>query len=435
MGVEADAASNPPPTSPRVPGARLALAMLLTINLFNYIDRQVLAAVETDIAAELLPDDPDQLEKMGRLPMAFMVTYMLAAPIFGWLADRVSRWHLIGIGVILWSLASGASGWYWPVAHAYLLLLLTRCFVGVGEAAYGPSAPTVIADLFPIDVRAKVFSWFYLAIPVGSALGYVLGGIVKNALGWRWAFFLVLPPGVLLGLACFLLPDPPRGHADKTRSRRARFRDFQTFLTTPSYILDTLGMTAMTFAMGAIAYYMPRFIVKDRAAGPVLGQDPVLFFGIVTASAGLIATLTGGILGDRLRARWSGSYFIVSAIGMILGFVSVLFVLYTPFPYAWFAVFAAVFFLFLNTSPTNTILANVTHPSIRANAFAFNILIIHLFGDAVSPWLVGVIADKTNLQSGFLAVSAMILVGAAFWFAGAWFLARDTELAPTRLGE
>src|SRR5262245_527866 len=181
------------------PGARLALALLLCINLFNYIDRQVLAAVEPDIRRELLPDDANAKTKMGFLSTAFLVTYMLAAPSFGWLADRVSRGKLIGIGVIVWSLASGGSGIRWPLelALAFWILLLTRCLVGVGEGAYGPVAPTLLSDLYPEKVRGQVLSWFYLAIPVGGALGYALGGQMsawRPEDGWRWAFFSVVPP-------------------------------------------------------------------------------------------------------------------------------------------------------------------------------------------------------------------------------------------------
>ena len=137
--------------------------------------------------------------------MAFMVLYMVGAPVFGRLAESHSRWALVGIGVILWSLASGASG----LAATFLGLLLTRCLVGVGEAAYGPVAPTILSDLYPVEQRGRILAWFYMAIPVGSALGYVLGGAVADssigelggrllgihAESWRWAFFLVVPPG------------------------------------------------------------------------------------------------------------------------------------------------------------------------------------------------------------------------------------------------
>src|SRR5262249_9058154 len=148
-------------------GARATLALLLAINLFNYIDRYVLSAV-VPVLKEEFPTG-----RMGLLATAFLVSYMLTAPLFGWLADRVSRWLIVGLGVIVWSLASGASG----LAETYGMLLATRIFVGVGEAAYGPAAPTLIADYFPVEKRGRVLAWFYMAIPVGSALGYAWGGL------------------------------------------------------------------------------------------------------------------------------------------------------------------------------------------------------------------------------------------------------------------
>src|SRR5229473_6343685 len=208
--------------SAAMPGARAALILLLAINLFNYLDRYVLAAVVENIKEELpkvaVPDwllrlfgsDPTHT-LIGLLAMAFMATYMLTAPFFGWMAERVSRWRLVGIGVAVWSLASGASG----LATTFGILFLTRCLVGVGEGAYGPIAPDMISDLYPVKVRGRVLAWFYMAIPVGSALGYVLGSAIgSSSLGWRWAFYLVVPPGLLLGLACFFMKEPVRGLED-----------------------------------------------------------------------------------------------------------------------------------------------------------------------------------------------------------------------------
>jgi MFS family permease len=482
-----------------LPGARAALILLLLINLFNYIDRQVLSAVVRNIREELLPNDDNAGAKMGLLMSAFMITYMVFAPVFGWLADRYSRWKLIGVGVILWSLASGASGVPWPVAigHAYICLLLTRCFVGIGEAAYGPAAPTLISDLYPVKVRGKVLAWFYAAIPVGSALGYTLGGLVVNTfhLEWRWAFYLVVPPGIFLGVLCFLMREPKRGQADIGSPHRqsveaapepapnisltpvdvvppgaeteeepapvpehghARLSDLKSLLHTKSYVLDTLGMTAMTFALGALAFWMPDYLIERKA--PNLGPlDPVTGFGAIVVVAGFAATLLGGMSGDWLRPRYPGSYFLVSGGGMIIGFFMLLLVLWSPFPQAWYWVFLAVFFLFFNTGPSNTILANVTHPAIRSSAFAVNIFVIHALGDAVSPALVGLISDSAKLLSnakpawmsdrvavilseyrglnaGFLFVSFMTLVGGAIWLWGARYLERDTELATQRLG-
>ena len=189
-------------------GARSALFLLLAINLFNYIDRQILAALEPDIRATFFAaDDVHAMTKTGLLGDAFFVTYMVSAPILGLLADRFSRWIIVGSAVILWSLASGGSG----LAATFAILFATRILVGIGEGGYGPAAPTIISDLFPIQTRGRVMAIFYTAIPVGSALGYVIGGVVGAHMGWRWAFYLVTPPGLLLGILCFMQRDPRIG--------------------------------------------------------------------------------------------------------------------------------------------------------------------------------------------------------------------------------
>ncbi|MBL0871753.1 MAG: MFS transporter, partial [Phycisphaerales bacterium] len=192
--------------------ARWALVLLLMINLFNYIDRYVLAAVLPEIQKEFFPPvngvvPEDANTKMGLLATAFLVTYMVAAPVFGFLADRWRRWAIVGLGVIVWSIASGLSG----IATAFGVLLMMRIFVGIGEAAYGPTAPTIISDLFPVEKRGGVLAWFYVAIPVGSALGYILGGLMLKVHSWHWAFIVTLPPGILLGVLCFMMKEPRRG--------------------------------------------------------------------------------------------------------------------------------------------------------------------------------------------------------------------------------
>lgn len=431
-----------PVASPLPPGPnpRIAVALLLGINMFNYIDRQVLAAVEVKIsedfrkAGEIISD-----AEMGFLSTAFLLSYMIASPLFGFLADRTARWKIVALGVFLWSLASGASG----LAETYVMLLLTRLFVGVGEAAYGPTAPTIIADLYPIARRGSVLAWFYLAIPVGSALGYVWGGHLAEMedWGWRWAFYLSAPPGIALAVWALCMREPHRGENQLNgKPRRARLADIAILFRTPSYVYNTLGMMMMTFALGGLAFWMPRYIVAFRGEGTL--ADVGTKFGGITVVAGIIATLSGGYFGDKLRSRFSGSYFLVSGVGMLVGLPLFLAFLVTPFPYAWILLFFAEFCLFFNTGPSNTILANVTHPAIRASAFALNILIIHAFGDAISPTLIGLITDVTktadnpvgNMNLSFGAgVSLAIFLSGIFWIMGAKHLQRDTELAPTRL--
>src|SRR3984893_17100346 len=228
-----------------VSGARTALFLLLAINLFNYIDRQILAALEPDIRATFFSaNDVNAMTKTGILGDAFFVTYMVSAPILGLLADRFSRWIIIGSAVILWSLASGASG----LAATFAILFATRICVGIGEGGYGPAAPTILSDLFPIERRGRIMAIFYTAIPVGSALGYVIGGLVGAHLGWRWAFYLVTPPGLLLGLLCFRQRDPRvAAHRLVQESPRRRLADYLRLFRTRSYLINCIAPTFMTF--------------------------------------------------------------------------------------------------------------------------------------------------------------------------------------------
>src|SRR6266571_3003385 len=228
-----------------ISGARTALFLLLAINLFNYIDRQVLAALEPDIRASFFaPDDVNAMTKTGLLGDAFFVTYMISAPILGLLADRFSRWIIVGSAVILWSLASGCSG----LAATFAILFATRICVGIGEGGYGPAAPTILSDLFPIERRGLIMAIFYTAIPVGSALGYVIGGVIGAHLGWRWAFYLVAPPGLLLGLLCFWQRDPRvTAHHLVQKSQRHSIKDYLRLFRTRSYLINCIAQTLMTF--------------------------------------------------------------------------------------------------------------------------------------------------------------------------------------------
>lgn len=404
------------------PGGRTALILLLAINLFNFIDRYVLASVEPEIRAHFFTaHDPHAHFSTGSLGTAFLVSYMISAPIFGWFADRFSRWLIIGVSVILWSAATAASG----LAATFGVLLLMRLFVGVGEGGYGPAAPTIIADLFPLAIRGRVMSYFYVAIPVGSAIGYAIGGFVASHWGWQKAFFVVAPPGVLLGLACFWQREP-RSRLESLSKWRATWQDYLRLARTRSYVLNTFAMTALTFAIGGMSFWVPGYL-EFRGLSP----SSRIVFGGILVFGGLTATLSGGLAGDYFRKRFAGSYFLVSGVGVMIAFPFSVLMLFTPFPAAWIMMFLAIFFLFFNTGPSNTALANVTQPSVRSIAFALNILIIHALGDATAPPLIGAVADKTNMNVAFLVVSAMMLVAGVFWLWGAKYLAGDTAAIET----
>ena len=426
-------------SSPPIPGAYMALGLLLAMNLFNYIDRQVLAAVEPEIRTAFFPgQDPNGAfvkGKSGLLASAFLISYMLTAPLFGALAQRFARWKLIAVGVLVWSLATGAGG----LAIGFMMLLLTRCFVGVGEGAYGPLAPTILSDCFPVAKRGKILSLFYAAMPVGAAMGYALGDFVKKLdsnpahESWRWAFFVVVIPGLILGILSLLMREAPTGAADVISTRkRMTWRDYRILLQTPSFVLDTLGMTAMSFGMGALAWWIPDYLEAHQVPD-LFGLGARTVFGIITALAGLGGTVTGGLIGDRLRVRLPGSYFLVSGAGLLLSAPCVLLFLVLPFPWAWYMIFAAVFFMFVNTGPTNAILANVVHPVMRPAGFAVNILVIHVLGDVISPPIIGAVSGWWNVSVGFAVVSAFLAAGGLLWLWGGRYLDHDTEIAPQRL--
>jgi MFS family permease len=412
-----------------ISGAHSALLLLLGINLFNYIDRQILAALEPDIRATFFASsDVNAMTKTGLLGDAFFVTYMISAPILGLLADRISRWLIVGGAVILWSLASGASG----LAATFAILFATRICVGIGEGGYGPAAPTILSDLFPIERRGRIMAIFYTAIPVGSALGYVIGGLIGAHLGWRWAFYLVTPPGLLLGLLCFRQRDPRvSAHHLVQESPRRRLADYFRLFRTRSYLINCIAQTLMTFVTGGLGFWAAAYL-RYRNQSPDVGMT---IFGLITVVAGLVSTLLGGVVADRLRPRFAGSYFWVSGIGMLIACPFFIATLYIPFPAAWISMFVAIFFLFLNTGPSNTALANVSLPSVRATAFAVNILIIHALGDVQAFWLLGYIGGHANMHVAFLVVSGIIFASGLTWLLGAKYLPSDTaavENARTR---
>jgi MFS transporter, Spinster family, sphingosine-1-phosphate transporter len=433
--------------SSALPAARLSLVVLLSINLLNYIDRFVLSAVEPKIREEF----GITRTQSGYLPFIFIISYMICAPIFGWLADRFSRWLIVGFSVLLWSAATAASGLagfhvdptvhhWWSSSWAllvgiglspFVVMLLTRMFVGVGEGGYGPTAPTIISDLYPVSRRGYVLAWFYVAMPVGGALGYVVGTAVGASWGWRSAFFIVTIPGVMLGLWTLFMKDPPRGTADVGHAIKGlpKLADYTHLIKIRSYVLNTLAMAAMAFSTGGMSYWMPDYLeAKVGLGGRGLPENAGMIFGIITAVAGLGATILGGLAGDKLRDRFGGSYFLVSGVSIMLAAPFMIAMLYVPFPYAWGMLFASIFFLFFNTGPANTALANVVSPTVRASAFAINIFVLHLVGDAPAPYVLGMIHDHFSAWNpAFFVVAGSMVVAGIFWMIGTPHLKQDTD--------
>ncbi len=396
------------------------LAILSFINLFNYLDRYLVSAlVEPLKHSELALSDAE----LGSLMSGFLAVYTLAAPLFGALGDRRSRPRLIAFGVGIWSLATVLSGF----AGSYIGLLAARASVGVGEAAYGTIAPSLLSDYYPPDRRGRVMAIFFCAIPVGSALGYVVGGLMNAHFGWRSAFFVAGIPGVALAILCLWLRDPPRGSQDKdlsvNRAPETEFRSgsmgadtkatYLLLLRNRPYLFTVLGYAAYTFAMGGLAYWMPAFL--ERVRGIPQAQATVSFGSIVVIT-GFVGTFSGGWLGDYCARFSKQAYLIVSAVATV-----------TAAPFAWFALTTASqtiylicmviaqLLMFLSTGPINATIVNLVLPNQRASAVALEVFAIHLLGDAISPYLIGAVSDTASLAEAVKIVPVAVVVSGVLW--------------------
>jgi len=401
--------------------ARL-LWLLFAVNLFNYIDRQILFSVFPAVKTDLQLTDT----QLGLLASAFMWVYLSVAPVFGVLADRRSRPRLMGLGVGIWSAATALSG----MVHSYRQLLLGRALVGVGEASYGSVAPAMLSDAFEPAHRARALAVFSMAIPVGSALGYLLGGMFERAFGWRAAFFIVGIPGMWLAWTVGRLSDVTRGGPGQSaRTPRGtaspRLTDYLELLKTKSYLVNCLAMTGMTFAVGGLAAWVPTYLVRVRGMGLA---EANLVFGLLTLVSGLGGTMAGGWLGDRLLPRVPTAYFLVSGVGLALSVpCAAAVILLEDRTWVLIAIFLAEVFIFLNTGPLNAIIANVSRAGVRATAYAVNIFVIHALGDAISPTIVGMVSDRVGLSAAFWIAPGALAFAAVFCFLGMRTYAEDTE--------
>ena len=392
--------------------ARTALLVLTGINLLNYLDRYVVSAlVESLKRSELALSDV----QAGALMTGFVIVYMVTSPLFGTLGDRASRTRLIAGGVAVWSVATALGG----LARSFAQLFVARAAVGVGEAAYGTIAPSLLADHFPAAQRGRAFAVFFAAIPIGSALGYVLGGLVDRHFGWRTAFYVAGLPGLLLALLVLGLVDPPRGGQDTLPGGHALPPGgYRNLLRNRPYLLTVLGYAAYTFAIGGLAFWMPAFLQRVRGMSP---EQATTQFGAIVVVTGFVGTFAGGWLGDYFLPRSRESYLWVSGVTTLLATPFTLVAIRAADPtLALVGIVLAEILLFASTGPINTAIVNLVAPGERATAVALSILTIHLLGDVPSPPLIGALSDASSLATAILIVPVAVLIAGSVWVGAAW---------------
>ena len=384
---------------------RRLFILLFLLNLFNYIDRQILFSVFPLIQMDLQITD----FQLGLLGSVFMVVYMCYAPIVGFFADRQPRQYWIAASAFIWSTATVLSG----LAKNYFSLLSARGLIGVGEGGFTTIAQPFLAEQYPKNKRATILAYFGLALPAGAALGYLLGGLIGGHWGWRVAFMIVGIPGFLLGL-CVLFFVKDKVYRSLEKHSRPALPQYLTLLRNKPFILVCLAHAMQTFVLGGLSAWMPtyfhRFFNMDiTQAGTV--------FGVMVIAAGAIGTFSGGKIADRLLKRTNYAYFIV---------ISACFILMIPFagagilshrmPFSLITFFIAMVLIFVPLGPISAALVALTSRKIRSMAFAMNIFLIHALGDAISPAIIGQLSDLWGLKMAFLIALSLLLPACLFLY-------------------
>jgi MFS transporter, Spinster family, sphingosine-1-phosphate transporter len=397
--------------------ARYALGVLFTINLFNYVDRQVISGVLPLVQQDLRLSDT----ALGWLASAFMILYLIGSIPLGVLGDRVARHRLIAVGVGMWGAATFLSG----SARSYGQLFTARALVGIGEASYGPTATAMVSDLFPRERRGFVNALFNAAIPLGGAIGVIAGGLVGSRYGWRAAFLLVGLPSVALTVLAWRLGDPPRGAQDRLAGDEMPpppggfFEGVVGLLRTPTFVMVCAVGMLVAFAIGAFNHWLPLYLHRVKQFSV---PEASFWFGVLSAAGGFLGVVSGGFVGDLLARRIPAGHLLTIAGGFLLAApAGIVMMLAHDRAVLLPALFFAVTFLVLYIGSVNAVIHNVVHPALRATAVAIFVFVINLGGAALSPAVVGLVSDRRHsLQA------AMLMLPVLVFFAGLMALAAAT---------
>jgi MFS transporter, Spinster family, sphingosine-1-phosphate transporter len=411
--------------------ARYALGVLFTINLFNYIDRQVISGVLPLVQQDLRLSDT----ALGWLASAFMILYLTGSIPLGVLGDRVARNRLIGAGVGIWGAATVLSG----LARSYGQLFAARAVVGIGEASYGPTASAMVSDLFPRERRGLVNALFNSAIPVGGAIGVMAGGLVGSRFGWRTAFFLVGLPSVALTILAWRLGDPLRGAQDRlapdesTHVPEGFFDGVARLFRTPTFVMVCAVGMLVAFSIGAFNHWLPLYLHRVKKFSVA---EASFWFGILSATGGLLGVVSGGLVGDLLARRTPAGHLLTIAAGFLLAAPAGIVMILAREPVVFLpALFFAVAFLVLYIGSVNAVIHNVVHPALRATAVAIFVFVINVGGAALSPAVVGLVSDRRqSLQTAMLMLPFLVFFAGLIALAAATVVGSDMRRLGNGLG-
>jgi len=383
--------------------AYYVLAVLFCVNVINLIDRQAVYILFPLIKADLQLTDT-QLGALGALPFALFYSFM-GIPL-GWLADRWNRVRLITIGLTIWSSLTVLSG----MARGFWSLFAVRVGVGIGESSCAPAGQTILSDYFPRSRRSTILAAFNCGVPIGHGLGLYLGGYIAQQWGWRWTFFLLGIPGLLLALLVATLKEPIRGQMDEPRQSSptdpsgTMKRFFAVLRTTSALRWHLAGMAIIGFSVNGFAVWLPTFLIRVRGmsietAGIVAGVSAII--------AGLLGTFVGGIIADRWMVRRKNARMFILFIRSILVIPFLVGIFFAAPP------LLLIPLVVIGTSvsslwfgPAAAVVHDLVQPELRSLAVAVYVLVINVAA-GVSPLLIG---KFTDLSGDPLFLQYMLLI-------------------------
>uniref|UniRef100_A0A0K0FUJ1 Protein spinster (inferred by orthology to a D. melanogaster protein) n=1 Tax=Strongyloides venezuelensis TaxID=75913 RepID=A0A0K0FUJ1_STRVS len=433
-------------------GPKRSLLILLTVNLLNYMDRYTISGVLSQLKKYFTIDDTS----LGLLQTAFIIFYMLCAPLCGYLGDRYNRKIIMSVGLVVWMCAVLASSFCGN--DQFVLFLFFRGLVGVGEASYATVAPTIIADLFTGSARSYALMVFYFAIPFGSGLGYISGSYVSLIFGsWQWGIRTTPIFGIICLILIYLyMENPERGSSEHVHLGNSTFKeDIKYLLSVKTYIYNTLGMTCVIFCVGALGFWAPTFVeyayrmqTSSHIISDAVKASISLIFGMITCGAGIIGVIFGSTIAEMWR---DGKYGInplpyadamVCAIGSL---VSVPFLYFTliilkyNIPISWILCFIGITSMCMNWSVNADMVMYTVTSNRRSTATAFQTLVSHALGDAISPYVIGMISDAISgdsadpamrfhsLQYAFFLPNIFCVFSGAFFLLSTFHVERDKQ--------
>jgi predicted MFS family arabinose efflux permease len=396
-----------------VAGATTALVLLTALNFVNYIDRYILPGVQEMVKHEFSVSD----ERIGALTFWFMLAYVLASPVTGWLGDHFKRKPLIVGAALFCSGINIVTG----TVHSFDTLVIRHAALGLGEACFGIFGPVILADFYPDDQRNRVLTIFNVALPVGAALGYLIGGSVGGHYGWRMPFYVSAVPGILIALLIlFFMKEPERGASEGGKPKLEKGA-ILSLLKNPAYITAVLGLAAVTFSLGGISWWMPSFLQRVDGRSPASAG---FLMGAITVVTGIVGTIVGGWIAQRWSRTNHRALYLVPAWSALLAVPPALVCFFGPKALILPMLAAAQFFIFLGTGPLNAATVNSVGPGIRATALAGQLFLIHVLGDAPSPRIIGLVSDRSNLNMGLGVTLITFVLAAVLLFVGARFAPR-----------